>query len=104
VTSRFKEDHIQVTRSEGSYGEDGYAEDNTKTVLDADGDAQQETHALRSREAFLDKGALHFFADGSVTDVRTGDSATVTTGERTIETTVEEVIFDDDSLLLSIDD
>jgi hypothetical protein len=100
VPTAFSDDYITVTRSEGSRGADGWTEDSTKTVLSADGDLQQSGRAYENRAAHYEVGDALFFADGDVSDVEVGDSATV---NGSLGATVEEVMPIDDSLLLSLD-
>jgi hypothetical protein len=103
-SSRFRNDHITVTHSEGSRGPDGYSESKTETVLDSSGDAQQLATEYVEQSAHFEIGDIRFFAAEPVTDVTPGDGATVDTkGGRTIKGTVEVVEHDDNSLLISLD-
>jgi len=103
TSSRFEQDHITVTRQEGERMASGFEVTGTKTVLGADGDAQQGTRAFEARAAFYETGDLLFFAARPVTDVQPGDNATVETEDgREISGTVAETIHDDDSLLITL--
>lgn len=93
-----------VTQSEGDRTADGFVETGTTTVLDSRGDFQQGGRAFEERAAFYETGDAIFFADASVVGVEVGDAVVVEHDDgRTLEMTVAEVIYDDDSLLLSFD-
>ena len=103
-SSRFRNDHITVTHSEGSRGPDGYSESETETVLDSSGDAQQLATEYVEQSAHFEIGDIRLYAAEPVADVTPGDSATVDTADgRTIKGTVEVVEHNDDSLLISLD-
>jgi hypothetical protein len=101
-SDRFTKDSITVERPTVSRGSDGAEKTGTETVLSCDGDAQALDIRAEKLPATFDDGGLRFFATESTLPVRPGDDATVDTEEgNTYEATVESVIPDDDSLLLS---
>jgi hypothetical protein len=96
-------DHIEVTRSEGTRGPDGFTETSTSVVLDSAGNLQESGYALDQMAASFDKGAALFFCADSISGVQPSDTARITTADgRVIEATVEEIRPDDNSLLLSL--
>jgi hypothetical protein len=101
-SSRFTKDSITVERSTVSRGSDGAEKTGTETVLSCDGDAQALDIRAEELPGVFDDGGLQFFAAESTRPVRPGDDATVETEEGdTYEATVESVVPDDASLLLS---
>jgi len=99
VPTTFTDDHITVTRSEGTRGPDGWAESSTTTVLDCDGDLQESGRAFEERSAYYETGDALFFAEGNVSSVEVGDGATVNGRPAS----VAEVMEIDDSLMLTFD-
>lgn len=93
-----------MTRPTGSRGADGYTASSTSTVLDSDGDAQSVGRETTEQDGFLEEGGVRFFAVDSVAQVEVGDDATVTREDgTTIDTTVQEVQWTGNALLLSLD-
>jgi len=103
-TGTFADDHITVTRSEGSRGADGYEETDATVVLDCDADVQSQGRAFRERAAYFETGDALAFAEDDVSDVSVGDSVTVTRGGTDTTGTVAEVMPLDDSLLITLNE
>jgi hypothetical protein len=102
TSDRFHGDSITVTRKTVSRGSDGATSTGTETVLSCDGDAQALDIRAEELPSTFDDGALQFFASEPTRSVRPGDDATVETQDGgTYEATVESVVPDDASLLLS---
>jgi hypothetical protein len=96
-------DRIEVTRSAGTRGPDGFTETGESVVLESNGNLQESGYALDQMAASYDKGAALFFAADSIAGVQPSDTTEVTTEDgRVIEATVEEIRPDDNSLLLSL--
>jgi len=102
TSDRFHGDAITVERSTVSRGPNGAEKTGTETVLSCDGDAQALDISAEELPSTFNDGALQFFAAEPTSSVRPGDDATVETQEgNTYEATVESVVPDDASLLLS---
>lgn len=101
-SNRYTRDSITVERTTVSRGSDGAQKTGTDTILSCDGDAQALDIRAEELPAVFGNGGLRFFATESTLLVLPGDDATVETEEGdTYEATVESVIPDDGSLLLS---
>jgi hypothetical protein len=100
--SRLYDADVEVTRSEGDRTGDGWAETSTTTVLLCQGNLQEQGRTLRERAAYYDTGDVLLHCSEDVGDVRPSDEVTITTGDRTLTGTVEQVTVQDASLLVSL--
>jgi len=105
IGTSFENAKATVTRAEGTRGADGFSEGSRATVLECRGDLQQSGRALEQRAAYYEAGDALFFARESVIGAEPGDAVTIDHDDgRTLAMTVEEVMHEDDTLLLSFDD
>jgi len=101
--SALQTDEIEVTRSKGTRGADGFQESDTSTILLCKGNAQRIGREAAEMPASFSAGDIVFYAAESIDPVEVSDSATVTAEGREIQGTVEETSLDSNSLVISID-
>jgi len=98
---RLYDAEVEVKRSQGNRGPDGWTETEESTVLLCKGNLQSQGRELRERAAYFDAGDVMAYCSKSVAAVRPSDTVIIRQGSHTIEGVVEQVMTDDASLLIS---
>lgn len=99
---RFYEHNVVVRRTPGGHGPDGYTEGETFEVLSTMGDLQRDGKALEAYPAAYQNADAILFCKDSIADVEIADTVEVVTDVRTVEATVEEIMYDNNALVLDL--